>query len=451
VKNLVKLGVPKWLFGLLALCLVVGGGYGVYRQITAAKQEDKNRRVQMAVVERVNLPITITANGVIQPERSINLSPKTSGVLKQLLVKEGDRVQTGEVVAYMDDSNLQGQLTQAKGQLASARANLERAMAGNRSQEIAQAQARVLEAQAALRQAEQNFQQNQQLFGTGAISRREFNSSVAERDRALAQVVQANQGLSLQKAGSRPEDIAQARAEVTRTEGVLQTIQAQISDTIIRAPFSGVITRKFADPGAFVTPTTAGSAVSSATSSSILALASRNQVVAKVAETSIPQIKLGQGATILPDAFPEKFFKGQVIQIAAQSTVEQNVTNFEVKLSLIDPKNLLRSGMNVNVEFNVGTFSNALVIPTVAIVRQEEGTGVLVTGQGDRPSENSESKSPKRKSNFRPIKTGLTVNDKTVVLSGLEAGEKVLLSFPSGERPPSRTPSLMPGMGPRGR
>ena len=252
---------------------------------------------------------------------------------------------------------------------------------------------------------------------------------------ARAQVKQAQEALDLQKAGARKEDIEQARAQVMSAEGGLQTVRSQINDTVIRAPFSGVITRKYADPGSFVTPTTSSSSVSSATSSSILALASQNQVVAKVAETSIPQIKVGQNVTIEVDAYSGKTFKGKVTQVATQSTVEQNVTNFEVKTSIDDPENLLRAGMNVNVEFEVGTLNNALVIPTVAIVRQEQGTGVYVLGKdGER-------------SRFKPITTGATVENKTVVLSGLEEGEQVLISFPQG-RPQTRTPSLMPGMGP---
>jgi len=231
---------------------------------------------------------------------------------------------------------------------------------------------------------------------------------------------------------------------VTTAEGSLQTVQTQIADTVIRAPFSGVITKKFADPGAFVAPTTSGSAVSSATSSSILSLASNNQIMANVAESNIAQIKLGQPVEIKVDAYPDKTFVGRAIQLATQSTTVQNVTSFEVKSSVADPAKLLRVGMSVDVEFKVGTLSNVLVIPTVAIVRQEGASGVLVMAgekgdsQGDR--------STNRRSEFRPITTGVSVSDKTVVLSGLKAGDRVMLSFPPGERPQSRTPSL-PGMG----
>ena len=437
MKDLKKIRVPKWLITLLILGLLAGASYAVYAQITTANPKEGKRRGKTVAVEQVNLPVTIAANGTVQPERSVNISPKTSGRLKELLVKEGDRVEQGQILAYMDDSNFQGQLTQARGQVESAQANLQRLLAGNRAQDIAQAQARVRDVEANLRRTEQTFQQNQQLFNTGAISRRELNNSLADRDSAIAQLAQNKQAFSLQQAGSRPEEIAQARAQVTTAEGSLQTVQTQIADSVIRAPFSGVVTKKFADPGAFVAPTTSGSAVSSATSSSILSLASNNQIMANVAESNIAQIKLGQSVEIKVDAYPGKTFVGKAIQLATQSTTVQNVTSFEVKSSVADPTKLLRVGMSVDVEFKVGTLSDVLVIPTVAIVRQEGSSGVLVMAgeKGDRRSE------------FRPITTGVSVADKTVVLSGLQAGDRVMLSFPQGERPQSRTPSMLPGMG----
>ncbi|MEX0267692.1 HlyD family secretion protein [Leptolyngbyaceae cyanobacterium UHCC 1019] len=456
MKDLKKLRVPKWLITLLILGLFASGSYALYNQVTVANPREGRRRGKTSTVEQVTLPVTIAANGTVQPERSVNVSPKTAGKLKELLVKEGDRVEQDQILAYMDDSNFQGQLTQARGQVESAQANLQRLLAGNRAQDIAQAQARVRDSETLLRRTEQTFQQNQQLFNTGAISQRELNNSSADRDSAISQLAQNKQALSLQQAGFRPEEIAQARAQVTTAEGSLQTVQTQIEDTVIRAPFSGVVTKKFADPGAFVTPTTSGSAVSSATSSSILSLASNNQIMANVAESNIAQIKLGQPVEIKVDAFPGKTFTGRVIQLATQSTTVQNVTSFEVKSSIADPAKLLRAGMSVDVEFKVGTLNNVLVIPTVAIVRQEGVSGVLVMAgekgdkgdsQGDSPSETRRERSTNRRSEFRPITTGVSVADKTVVLSGLQVGDRVMLSFPSGERPQSRTPSVLPGMG----
>ncbi|MBE9005227.1 efflux RND transporter periplasmic adaptor subunit [Fortiea sp. LEGE XX443] len=476
-----------WLSWLLILGLLGGIGYAIYYQITVMPRQEARRRTVTQPVERQNLAIAVSANGTVKPERSINLSPKNSGVLKKLLVKEGDIVKQGQILAYMDDSNLRGNLIQAQGQLAQAQANLQKAQAGNRPQDIgqaqaqldeseanlrkvetgnrpqdiAQAQARLRSAQANLTQAEDDLRRNQELYNSGAISLQTVIQKRSARDSAQAQVNEAQQVLALQQAGSRSEDIQQARAtvkqrqealallkagtrredievaraQVTSARGSLQNIQAQINDTIIRAPFDGLVTQKFSDPGAFVTPTTSGSSVSSATSSSILALASENQVVANLSESNIAKISLGQKVTIKADAYPGKVFEGKVSQIAAQATIEQNVTSFQVKVSLSDPQNLLRSGMNVDMDFQVGQIENALVVPTAGVVRRERATGVFVLDAKEQPV-------------FTRIETGVTVNNFTEVKSGLTGNERVLLSFPPGSRPQS-TPrgGVFPGLG----
>ncbi|WP_442994313.1 efflux RND transporter periplasmic adaptor subunit [Scytonema sp. PRP1] len=470
-KGLMKHKLTKWLIGLLILSSLTGSGYLVYRQTMISTSQQARSKMLTVPVERETLPITISANGTIKAKQSTNVSPKNSGRLKSLLVKEGDYVKAGQVLAYMDDSNFQGQLIQAQGSLASAQANLQKAIAGNRPQDIAasqaqleeaqanlqkaqagnrpedigQAEARLKSAQASLTKAEDDLNRNQQLYNAGAISLQTVNQKRADKDSAQAQVNEAQQALALQKAGSRKEDIEQAkavvkqrqealallkagtrqedidsaRAQVIQQQGNLKTIQTQIEDTVIRAPFSGIVTAKYADPGGFVTPTTSGSAVSSATSSSILSLASTYQVVANVAETDIGRIKLGQSVAIKADAYPDKTFQGKVAAVAAQATVTSNVTSFEIRVDLTDPETLLRPGMNVNAKFDAGKLNNVLVVPTVAIARQKNGTGVqvLMENGGTR---------------FVPVNTGVTVNNKTEVRSGLQGDEKVLVSAPPG-------------------
>ncbi len=157
--------------------------------------------------------------------------------------------------------------------------------------------------------------------------------------------------------------------------------------------------------------------------------------MANLAETNISKIRLGQPVTIRADAYPGKTFTGKVSQIAAQAVVEQNVTSFEVRVSLTDPQRLLRSGMSVAADFQAGELENVLVVPTASVVRRENATGVFVAGVDEQPV-------------FTRIETGATVDNFTEVKSGLKGNEKVLLSFPPGSRPQS-TPrgGILPGMG----
>jgi len=419
-----ELHKPKlnhWLLVLFILIPIGGISYLVYNQVVTVPQQQAKNKIQTAPVERSNLTILVSANGTVQPQQSVNVSPKTSGILKQLLVKEGDAVKEGQILAYMDDTNLQGQLLQAQGNLAAAEANLQKVIGGNRQQATAQANAKLQDSEFALRLAENDLQRNQSLNREGAISKQAYDTALTTRDRAQAQVKQDLEALDLSQAGSQQEDIDEASAQVMAAQGSLQVIQANIDDMVLRAPFNGTIGRKFADPGAFVTPTTSGSAVTSATSSSILSLASANQIVAQVAEANISQIRLDLEATIQVDAYSGKSFTGKVTQIATQSDVTQNVTSFQVKTSVPDPEGLLRSGMNVNVQFKAGELTNVLVVPTGAIVEQNGAQGVFVAND-------------KGGSAFVPITVGTTVNDKTEVKSGLTGTERVLLSFPSGTR-----------------
>ena len=472
-----RLKTNKWLLWLLVAIPLAGGlSYLAYNQLVTAPQQRAQRKIQTAAVTRGNLAIVVSANGTVQPESSVNVSPKTSGVLKRLLVKEGDLVKPGQIVAYMDNSNLQGQLLQSRGNLAAAQANLnkviagnrsqdiagataqvdeanaslQKLIAGNRSQDIAQAQANLNKVQATYRQAAEDLRRNQKLRAQGAISQQALSLARSTSDSAQAQVEQSQQALNLLKvgsrpediaqarsvlnqrqqalnllkAGSRPEDIAQARAQVMAAQGAVAIAQRNIDDTVIRAPFAGIIARKYADPGAFVTPTTAGSAVTSATSSSILALASTNEIVAQVAEASIAQIRVGQVAMVKVDAYAGKTFEGKVTQVATQSLVQQNVTSFEVKVAVTDSQKLLHQGMNVAIDFRAGELNQVLIVPTASIVQQKAVQGVFVAKTGGDPV-------------FTPIVVGTTVDDKTEVKSGLTGNEQVLLSFPAGTRKPS--------------
>lgn len=410
----------KGMAALLILSLLAGGSYLLYRQFFVLPQQTVAAQTKTVSVETTTLPITVSANGTVKPEQQTNVSPKSSGRLQQVIVDEGAVVKAGQVLAYMDNSDLKGQLIQAEGQLAAAKANLNKLVVGNLPQQISQAEATLASDKAQLNKATEDLRRYQSLYNQGAVAAADLNTYQAAQATAQASVDSAQQALDLSQTGSRQEDIAQAEAQVVQAQGTLTTAQTQINDTVIRAPFSGTVTARYADPGDFVAPTTAASETSSSSSSSILSLASNYQVVANVAETDIAKIKVGQSAIIKADAYPTKQFEGTVAKVAEQATVTSNVTSFQVYVDF--PKTAqaqLRPGMNTDVEFQAGELKNVTVVPTVAIVRQAQGEGVMVLGADNKPQ-------------FKPVKTGLTVNDKTQVVSGLTDNEKIVLSAAQG-------------------
>ncbi|MEO0395167.1 MAG: efflux RND transporter periplasmic adaptor subunit [Cyanobacteria bacterium P01_A01_bin.137] len=423
-------------------------------------------------VEQKTVPILITANGTVNPVRSINLSPKASGVVQTLLVEEGDRVKAGQVIALMDDTDLQGDLTQMQGQLIQQQANLQRLVVGeppenianaeaalaeaeanlqelrngNRAEDIAQAQARLQQSQATLQQRETTWARYEELYQAGAISQEELEQKQTDRDVARAQVKEAEEALTLQTAGTRSEqlsqaearveqqrqtvaalitgnrveDIDQAEGQVKSAQGSLQTIETKIRDTQIMAPFDGVISQIYAEIGSFVSPSISGSGGVDSSSSSILMLSSsRNQVWVNLPESQIADVELGQSVLFKADAFPGESFRGEVEHIAAQASVSQNVTSFEVKVSIEQQAaEKLKIGMNVEAQFEIGSLDQALLVPNAAVVRRLEGEGVYVLSDERTPT-------------FQPIETGITAGSQTEVTSGLNGNEQVLISPPA--------------------
>lgn len=272
-------------------------------------------------VEVENLAVRIEANGIVEPIQSVNISPKTPGRLAQLLVEQGDVVTEGQELAIMDNSELYAEgiraesltkqriaelratETRIQGEIEEARARYIRTQAQLQQaeqripKEIDQANAQLAAAQANLQRTQDKVERFETLLDSGAIAQETYDDVRNEFDNASARFFEAQQRLAQVRNTANPELEAltaatvEARASLDRLErnaepqltqltAALEQAQAQrqiaavqFQDSIIRAPFDGVITQKFATEGAFVTPTTAASSTASATSSSILALA----------------------------------------------------------------------------------------------------------------------------------------------------------------------------------
>lgn len=468
-----KVSWPKpWVIALVSIG-VIGVGAGTFA-LTQRNGAAIDLNKYTVPVKSEPFTLRISSTGTITPVQSVNLSPKTAGVLKRLLVEQGDRVEQGQVIAYMDQQDLKGQLLQAQAGVAQARANLEKLrngsrpeeiaqskarlnqaqqqllalQNGNRTQDISQAQSQVVSAQARVNLANSKLRQYTQLKNAGAVSLERFNEINADVETATADLAAARQKLDLLKTGSRnedvgraqasvaearaayaltangprAEDIRQAEAQVASAVGQLEVIQSRMADTIIRAPFAGIVTQKYASVGAFVTPTTSASNTSSATSTSIVAVAQALEILAKIAEVDIGKIRLGQPVEINVDSYPEKVFRGRVRLVSPEAVIDQNVTTFQVRVSILTGQKQLLSGMNADLIFLGEKVPSALVIPTVAIATRKGETGVYKPDSDNKPK-------------FQPITIGASVKTQTQVLEGLSAGERVFIDYPKGLEP----------------
>lgn len=260
----------------------------------------------------------------------------------------------------------------------------------------------------------------QTLAQEGAVAQSEADQAASEDRVAQANLHETQQRLQELQSGSRPEEIRQAAGKVAAAQAQIEAIQAQLEDTVIRAPFNGIVTQKYATVGAIVTPTTSASATASATSTSIVALVSGLEVEVNVPEANIAQIKTGQPVEITTDAYPNQTFRGQVKQISPEAVVEDNVTSFEVQVTLQSGQSELQSGMTADVTFVSDAIKNAVVVPTVAIATQDNQMGVMVLDDQGTAT-------------FQPVTVGLSQDGQTQILAGLSSGERVFVDFPEGD------------------
>ena len=362
----------------------------------------------------------------------------------------------------------QSRVNQARARRDSAQASLAELRAGSRIEDLEEADDAVRRAAAAVTDAESRLafasldaDRNRQLEADGAVARRVLDTSLDERRRAQANLDQAiaalgeaqkrrdrlengarseeidraeadlngaeaelneaNQRYTQLANGARSEEIDRATADVLEAEAQVRFYDAQLDDTEIRAPFSGIIAQRYADPGAFVTPATSASTATSATSTSIVALARGLEVLAKIPEVDISRIYQGQSVDIVADAYPDDRFAAKVKLIAPEAVREQNVTLFQVRLEIVDGIEKLQSGMNVDLTFNSDQLQNALVVPTVSIVTDQGKTGVLIPDAQGRAT-------------FQPVTIGPSVGSQVQILEGLEPGDRVFIGLPEGQK-----------------
>ena len=350
--------------GLLAGALLIGGGSALINQRRSGSQQ-RSLATYTVEARQGSLPGVITASGELEAFRKVNVSPKRQGVLEKLFVEEGDSVQAGQALALMDSGDLNDRLEELRAQVRSAKAQL------NRSQS--------------------ELQRRGALIRQGGISLDDYNSA---RSTYLVD-----------------------KAAVEAAQQRLAQRMKELGDLTVRAPFAGVVTARFADPGAFVTPTTSASASAGASSSSIVELAQGLEAVAKVPESDIGRIQAGQSAAVRVDSFPDRRFPARVRQIAPRAEKLNNVTSFEVKLQLIDPPPELRIGMTADIDFNTGTLAARTLIPTVAVVTEQGKPGVLLVGPGNQPT-------------FQAVTLGASSGKDTQILEGLQPGTRVFIDLP---------------------
>ena len=297
----------------------------------------------------------------------VDLAFKIPGRLLERLVDEGQTVAAGQTVARLDAADQEARLAKAEADVDYTRAALKELEAGSRPEEIAQAAAQLEQARAAARAAQSRLElarsdldRYQALLRDKVISQREFDeiqtryktASDAQGETA-AQVRRAKSAWELVRRGPRRETIDQARARLQAAEQSLALARQQLQDTVVKAPFGGVVLSKSAEPGAFLNP-----------GSPVVTLGRMDQVWLRafVNETDLGRIRLDQPAEVRTDTYPDRVYPGRISYISDQAeftpkavqTYEERVKlMYRIKIALNNPRQELKPGMPADARIQV--------------------------------------------------------------------------------------------------
>ncbi len=319
---------------VLAVLVLVAAGYGTWRHREARRASDV---------------LTLYGNVDI---REVELSFRVPGRLLAMEVEEGDRVETGRLLAKLDAQPNRDVLAAAEARVGQAQANLEKFKHGPRPQEIQQAQAGVHEAEAAFGNAEREFKRQSELLESGAVSQTAVDTARTRRDETAARLNVARETLNLAREGYRREDIAAAQAELQAATAQRDQAETQLADTELTAPSAGTILARVREPGTLLQQ---GSPVYT------LSLDKPVYVRAYIGEPDLGKVAPGTQVIVTTDS-SDKHYRGQVGFIAPRAEfTPKSVETADLRTDLVyrlrivvtDADAGLRQGMPVTIQISL--------------------------------------------------------------------------------------------------
>jgi HlyD family secretion protein len=448
MENKMKRSTYSFAAIFVALALV-----GCQAQAPAAKPTAP----QTAQVQRGNLTATLAAGGTVAARSQVVLMFQASGQVKEIDVKVGDKVKSGQVLAKLDTTDLEMSVAKAQNALDSSRVQLQKTKAGPTPAQVESAKASLASAQAAYQDALSKYhlddaqiavaranvdkaaatvQRAQLAYDWEAHNWLDPNPSLSSQATALtdaqsaytltvaaynqqaaninnsaiqsaaSQVAQAQSALDKLLNTPAPEDVAQAEASVKQNEASLQQAQLALAKASVIAPFDGTVGDIYAQLDQWA---------STSTQALVLVDLSQVNLVITLAETDVPKAQEGQQVQILLDALQGSVFTGTVTEIDLVGTVTSGVVNYSATIAVQDPSESMRPGMNATANIILQQRQNVLLVPNRAVrtvsTRLKTAT-VLYEGQLIDV----------------PVTIGLTGDSQSEVLSGLQEGDLVLIN-----------------------
>jgi HlyD family secretion protein len=394
----------KWRRRLIWLAVVVALlGFGFVAVKAGLRPNNKIDPAKLADVTRGSIARSVVATGKIQPRSKVDVKSKASGIVERILVDYGDWVKQGQVLAELDKLELRARVREMNATLLAAQAAAQSAEATLQKNQVEAEGPDLPFLKSAMERA-------QHLYDQGLIAK-----AVQEDAEKAYQTALNKQMSALRSVGVSRAELARAKAQVAQTQAALEQAEENLRNSTIVSPMDGLVLSRNVEVGDAV--------------SSILVLGSQATLVmtlgdvgdvyvlGKVDQADIGKIYLGQRARIVVESFRDKKFEGQVTKIAPLGVEKDNVTTFEVRVSIRNPGGELKANMSANAEIILEEKPNVLLVPEGAILYDKNRNASV------------EIPEPALEKGRRriPVKLGISDGVKTELVAGLKQGEKVIL------------------------
>jgi HlyD family secretion protein len=387
-----------WGSVVAVIVLLIAGG--VFAATRGGTKIDPSK---LAKVEKGDLAKSVVATGKVTPITKVEVKSKASGIVKKLLVDYGDRVKKGQLLAQLDKVEIEAQVEQSKAGLEAAEANLKSSQADFERAKVDAEGPDV----PVLKRA---YDRATSMAKDGVVSASALDDAEKNYEMALNKQNVSKAQVTVLKA-----KIAQSQANVAQDQANLKQLEEQLSYTDIISPLDGIVLSRDVQMGDAVSSILVLG--SSATLVMTLGDTSEVYVKGKVDESDIGKVYLGQRARIKVESFKDKTFDGKVTKISPMGVEKDNVTTFEVRVSIQNPGGELKAEMTANAEIILEEHKNVLQIPEGAILYDKDKKASV------------EVPNPKGKEGKDKVAVNIGISNgaKTEVLSGLKEGDQVVL------------------------
>ncbi len=380
------------------LILVIAGGL-----IAATRGGTKIDPSKLAKVERGDLAKSVVATGKIEPITKVEVKSKASGIVKKLYVEYGDRVKKGQILAELDREEIQARVDQARAQVEASSASLNASRADL-------ARAKVDAEGPDVPTLKRAYERAQGMAKDGVVSAQALDDAQRNYELALNKQNVAKAQIQVLQA-----KIGQAEAQLAQDRANLKQLEEQLSYTTIASPLDGIVLSRDVEVGDAVSSIL----VLGSTATLVMTLGDTSEVYVKgkVDESDIGKVYLGQPARIKVESYKDKTFTGKVTKISPMGVEKDNVTTFEVRVSINNPEGMLKAMMTANAEIILDEHKNVLQIPEGSIMYDKDKNASV------------EVPDPHGKEGKRKIAVNIGISNgaKTELLKGLKEGDQVVL------------------------